>query len=88
MFLKGHANEGIIAGQFDLDGAHAIEFNVAWHHGESGGPVAAAEPFGVIAMMQQYRGIQTPHGVVAGPHLGRALSNAEAKLRAFGVKVV
>src|SRR4029079_16821291 len=44
LLLKGHANEGIIAGQYDQSDAHVFELNVGWHHGESGGPVVRIEP--------------------------------------------
>ena len=87
-FLKGHANEGIVAAQYDLDGAWHFEFNVGWHHGESGGPVAQIEPLGVFAVMQHYRNIQTPHGVFPGPHRGRSLQAIQSQLVARGAMVV
>ncbi len=79
-FLKGHANEGIIAAQYNFDGVWHYEFNVGWHHGESGGPVLQRKPLRAFAVMQHYRNIQSPHGVVAGPHRGRALDTIQQAL--------
>lgn len=62
-FLKGHANEGIVAAQYEVASIWHYEFDIGWHHGESGGPVARIEPFAVFAVMQHYRNIQTPLGV-------------------------
>jgi hypothetical protein len=62
--------------------------NVGWHHGESGGPILALEPVAVFALMQFYRNITGPHGVVAGPHMGRSIAVIESKLREVGAKVV
>jgi len=89
LFLKSHANEGIVAAQYDQDGALFYELNVGWHHGESGGPVVsvAGEP-AAFSIMQQYRNIQSPHGVVAGPHRGRALSAIASELRELGVGII
>ena len=36
LFLKSHANEGIISAQYDIEGVYLYELNVGWHHGESG----------------------------------------------------
>jgi len=36
--------------------------------------------------MQHYRNIQSPHGVVAGPHRGYALSVIRKELAEIGVK--
>lgn len=87
-FLKAHANEGIIAGQFEIDGVWWYELNVGWHHGESGGPICCIEPIAVFAVMQQYRNIQTPHGIMAGPHTGRSLVSVERNLREIGATIV
>lgn len=87
-FLKGHANEGIIAAQYDSGGAWQYEFNVGWHHGESGGPVFRHEPIAAIAIMQSYRNITSPHGVVAGPHCGRALDPIQHVLAGFDATIV
>ena len=88
-FLKGHANEGIVAAQYDIGGGvWQFEFNVAWHHGESGGPIFRADPLAAFALMQQYRNIQTPHGVFPGPHSGRALAVIQPALNAHGATVV
>lgn len=88
LFLKAHANEGIIAGQFEIDAIWWYELNVGWHHGESGGPIFCLEPLAAFALMQQYRNIQTPHGIVAGPHAGRSLASIEQKLRDVGAMIV
>jgi len=87
-FLKGHANEGILAAQYQLDGAWHFEFNVGWHHGESGGPVLLTEPVAVFAVMQHYRNIQTPHGVFPGPHRGRSIDVIQEQLLAHGATVL
>jgi hypothetical protein len=87
-FLKSHANEGIVAAQYELEGDWMYELNVGWHHGESGGPVASAGASpAVFSVMQHYRNVQSPHGVVAGPHRGFGLSCIEGELRALGVVV-
>ncbi len=70
-FLKSHANEGIVSAQYVIGAALIYELNVGWHNGESGGPVVALEePPAAISLMQHYRNIQSPHGIVAGPHRG------------------
>jgi len=85
-FLKSHANEGIVSAQYVIDGVPVYELNVGWHHGESGGPVATLEDRPVaFALMQHYRNIQSPHGLVAGPHRGRALSGIQQELTKLGV---
>jgi hypothetical protein len=87
-FLKGHANEGIVAAQYEVDTAWHYEFNIGWHHGESGGPIARLEPCAVFAVMQHYRNIQSPHGVVAGPHVGRSLEVIQSTLTNLGARVL
>lgn len=87
LFLKGHANEGIIAGQFGINNQLIYELNVGWHHGESGGPIIRVAPAAAFSMMQRYRNIQTPHGTVAGPHQGTSLSVIERALRDLGAAV-
>jgi len=88
LLLKGHANEGIVSAQYNLGSDYVYELNVGWHHGESGGPVLTLDPVAAFAMMQFYRNIQSPHGVVAGPHMGRALSQMKAALSAHGAIIV
>ena len=74
-FLKSHANEGILSAQYDLGPLHVYEFNVGWHHGESGGPIVRLDnPIAAFTIMQQYRKVQAPHGTMAGPHRGCTLS--------------
>jgi hypothetical protein len=85
LLLKSHANEGIVAGQYDQGGAHIFELNVGWHHGESGGPVVRMGPVAAFALMQSYRGIQSPNGVYAGPHQGRSMSSIRADLTSLGI---
>ena len=85
-FLKSHANEGIVSARYAVGGVLFYELSVGWHHGESGGPVAALEDRpAVFSLVQHYRNIQSPHGVVAGPHRGRALSEVQQELTALGV---
>jgi hypothetical protein len=88
-FLKSHANEGIVSAQYAMGGLHVYEFNVGWHHGESGGLVMRVdEPCAAFTMMQQYRNITSPHGVMAGPHRGCALTAIEEELARLGPRVV
>jgi len=90
-FLKSHANEGIVSARYDLGPANVpvYELNVGWHHGESGGPVATlADQPAAFTLMQHYRNIQGPHGILPGPHRGCALSTIQQDLRALGVTVV
>lgn len=87
-FLKSHANEGIISGQFDVNGIRTYELNIGWHHGESGGPIVRMKPLSAIAIMQRYRNIETPHGTVSGPHQGNSLQAIEDRLREFEIEIV
>lgn len=87
LLLKSHANEGIIAGQYDVGGL-IYELNVGWHHGESGGPILRPDPVAAFALMQTYRGIQSPHGTYPGPHHGRSLEAIRTTLQAIGAVVV
>ena len=88
-FLKSHANEGIVAAQYLHGLLRMYEFNVGWHHGESGGPVVRIdEPAAAFTVMQQYRNIESPHGVVAGPHRGCALSAIQEDLARLGATIV
>ncbi len=88
-FLKSHANEGIVSAQYELDSVDYYELNVGWHHGESGGPIMRLDdPVAVFSLMQHYRNIDGPHGVVAGPHRGRALKAIEQELIAVGASIV
>ena len=82
--LLSHANEGIVASQYEFGAYHVYELNVGWHHGESGGPVLILDPPRVIAIMQQYRNIQTPHGVMPGPHRGIAISAVSSHIANLG----
>ena len=86
-FLKSHANEGMVAAHYVLAGNLPInELNVGWHHGESGGPIAtfADQPV-AFSLMQQYRNVQGPHGVLPGPRRGVALSAIRQELEGLGV---
>jgi Trypsin-like peptidase domain len=84
-FLKSHANEGIVSAQYLVNGLLGYELNVGWHNGESGGPIASlGDPLAVFSLMQHYRNIQSPHGIVAGPHRGIALSAIQQELGNLG----
>jgi len=85
-FLKSHANEGIVAAQYMLGSTQVYELNVGWHHGESGGPIVTlTDPIGAFSIMQQYRTVQSPHGKMAGPRRGCALSLIANELAALGI---
>ncbi len=88
-FLKSHANEGIVSAQYQEDSTDFYELNVGWHHGESGGPIVRLDdPVAAFSLMQHYRNITGPHGVIAGPHRGRALKEIEQELIAVGASIV
>jgi Trypsin-like peptidase domain len=85
-FLKSHANEGIVAAQYDFAGRPMYELNVGWLHGESGGPVATATDQPVVfTLMQHYRNVQGPFGKLPGPRRGVALSAIQQELEGLGV---
>ncbi|MFO7553754.1 MAG: trypsin-like peptidase domain-containing protein [Desulfobacterales bacterium] len=88
-FLKAHANEGIVSAVYELDGLMFYELNVEWHHGESGGPIFTLqeEVPTAFSIMQQYRNIQAPHGIIPGPHRGRSLSAIESELKDIGATI-
>ena len=89
MFLRSHANSGIISAQYSMGEISLYELNVGWHHGESGGPiVTVSDNPAVFSLMQHYRNVQTPHGTVAGPHRGISLSLLRQPLLNLGVTVV
>ena len=88
LFLKGHANEGIISGQFEIQGRLIYELNVGWYQGESGGPIVSLDPIAAFSIMQQYRKVSTEHGVVAGPHQGRSLNLIENSLQQLGANII
>lgn len=88
-FLKSHANEGIVSARYVIGGVQVYELNVGWHHGESGGPIVAlTDPPAAFSLMQHYRNINSPHGVVAGPHRGCALSAIQKELIGLGIRQV
>lgn len=88
-FLKRHANEGIVSAQYKMDSVDFYDLNVGWHHGESGGPIVRLDdPVAAFSLMQLYRNITAPQGVVAGPHMGRALKAIEQELIAVGASIV
>jgi len=85
-FLKSHANEGIVSAQYVIGGIQVYELNVGWHHGESGGPIVSLSDHpAVFSLMQHYRNIQSPHGVVAGPHRGCSLAAIQGELKSLGI---
>jgi hypothetical protein len=86
-----HANTGIVAAQYaaGLPNESLLEFNVGWHNGESGGPVIKCDaPAAAIAVMQHYRNIDGPHGVMAGPRRGWALNAILPQLQQAGAIIV
>ena len=87
-FLKSHGNEGILAAQYELSGHWYYEFNVGWHHGESGGPVFQLRTIAAFAVMQHYRNVKTPHGVFPAPHRGIALDCIEPQLIELSANVL
>ncbi len=88
LFLKGHANEGIISGQFEIQDQLIYELNVGWYQGESGGPIVSLDPIAAFSIMQQYRKVSTPHGIVPGPHQGRSLNLIENSLQQLGANII
>ncbi|MBA7688014.1 hypothetical protein ES703_96488 [subsurface metagenome] len=78
--LLSHGNEGIVASQYAQGQYHMYELNVGWHHGESGGPILILNPPRVLAIMQRYKNISTPHGTVAGPHLGVSIEAISSQI--------
>ena len=73
-FLKSHINEGVVSAQYEINASWFYEFNIGWHHGESGGPVLVVDEVpAVFSIMQHYRNVKSPHGIVAGPHRGISL---------------
>ncbi|HEX5314770.1 MAG TPA: serine protease [Gammaproteobacteria bacterium] len=85
-FLKSHANTGIVSAFYTVGGIPFYELNIGWHHGESGGPIVTlSDPPVAFSMMQHYRNIQSPHGVMAGPHRGRSFAPIRDELAALGV---
>jgi hypothetical protein len=85
-FLKSHGNEGIVAAQYVANNLRFYELNVGWHHGESGGPIAtvADQPV-AFSLMQHYRNVQGPNGVLPGPRRGIGLSGIQQELEGLGV---
>jgi len=88
LFLKANANEGIVAGQYEIDSSIIYELNVGWHHGESGGPIVRLDSCAVFSLMQSYRNVSTRLGTVAGPHQGYGLEAIDAELRELGATIV
>lgn len=88
LLLKSHANEGIISGQFEIQGQLIYELNVGWYQGESGGPIFSLNPLAAFSIMQRYRNVVTPHGTIPGPHQGGSLALIEGPLRQIGTTVL
>jgi hypothetical protein len=89
--LFTHASTGIVAAQYRKSPSPDIifEFSVGWHHGESGGPVCRLDrEVAAFAVMQHYRNIQGPHGTMAGPRRGLALSAIQAELNSAGATFI
>jgi hypothetical protein len=88
-FLKSYANEGMVSAQYVAGSGKVYELNVGWHHGESGGPIVVpTDPPAAFSLMQHYRNIRSPHGIVAGPHRGCALSVIQQELLGLGAAAV
>ena len=88
-FLKSHANEGILSAKYTLGNVEVFEFNIGWHHGESGGPVTIlSDPVKILTVMQQYRNVKSPHGIMAGPHRGCSLVSIKNELKSLGAKII
>ena len=87
-FLKSHANEGIISAQYEMDNHFIYEFNTGWFPGESGGPIVSMEPLAAFSIMQRFRDINTRHGVIPGPCLGRPLRLIENSLQQIGANII
>ncbi|HEX9165494.1 MAG TPA: hypothetical protein VF862_06260 [Gemmatimonadales bacterium] len=47
-----------------------------------------SDPVAVFTLMQPYRNIQGPHGVVAGPHRDSSMKAVEGDLKRLGATVV
>lgn len=87
--LKSYVNEGIVAAQYNLGIHPAIEFNVAWNNGESGGPIATQDDKpAIFSLMQHYRNVQTPHGIQPGPRRGLSLILLKSDLNSIGATIV
>lgn len=88
--LFTHAATGIVAAQYPIPtGDTLLEFDVAWHHGESGGPVlSVADPPVAFSIMQRYRIIQGPLGRMDGPRQGLALVSLGPLLSSLGASLV
>jgi hypothetical protein len=88
-FLKSHANTGIVSAQYLIGGIQLYELNIGWHHGESGGPIIALiDPPAAFSLMQHYRNVQSPHGIVQGPRRGCALSLVRNEIETLGIAAV
>ena len=75
-----------MSAQYVIGGVQVYELNVGWHHGESGGPIVTLTDQPVaFSLMQHYRNVKSPHGVVAGPHRGCGLSMVRQEITALGI---
>ena len=88
LFLKSHANEGIISAQYEMSNQLFYEFNIGWFPGESGGPIVSMEPLAVFSIMQQFRDINTKNGAIPGPRQGRSLRLIENSLQQIGANII
>lgn len=87
-FLKSHANEGIVSAHYQVGSLPVYELNVTWHNGESGGPIVAlGDSPAAFSLMQQYRNVQTPHGIMPGPRRGVPLSTIASDFERLGIAV-
>jgi hypothetical protein len=88
IFLRSHANEGIISGQFNDNNDHTYELNVGWYPGESGGPIFSLEPLAAFSLMQRYRKVNTVDGIVPGPRQGKSLKLVSSFLQNIGTQII
>ena len=72
--LVATANRGIVSAQFPPKEAPVYVFNIHWFNGESGGPILRERTLAAFAVMQGYVNVQAPHGIIAGPRMGRSLA--------------
>ena len=80
--MFSRANDGIVSAQYDLGGMAALEVNVAWFKGESGGPILKNEDGKAIGVMKSTRYLSDKDGAdIPGPRIGTPLRPHETTLR-------
>ncbi len=81
--LVATANHGMVSAQFPPPEAPLYVFNVHWFSGESGGPILDTKTLRVFSVMQRYMNVEAPHGIIAGPRMGRSLAAIRDHLQAL-----